>query len=72
MYANPGTKWACPIKIPCHNQLTIQTLTVTLSAITLIVTQSNKGKKIQIKVHAGNSNKAIEKKKKFKSTRKKK
>ena len=20
MYANPGTKWACPITIPCRNQ----------------------------------------------------
>ena len=27
MYANPGTKWACPITIPCRNQLTIKTLT---------------------------------------------
>ena len=26
MYANPGTKWACPITIPCRNQLTINTL----------------------------------------------
>ena len=25
MYANPGTKWACPITIPCRNQLSIKT-----------------------------------------------
>ena len=25
MYSNPGTKWACPITIPCRNQITIKT-----------------------------------------------
>ena len=28
MCANPGTKWACPITIPCRNQLTIKTLKI--------------------------------------------
>ena len=33
MYANPGTKWACPITIPCRNQLTIKTLTLTVTTL---------------------------------------
>ena len=31
MHANPGTKWACPITIPCRNELTIMTLRATLT-----------------------------------------
>ena len=27
MYANPGTKWACHITIPCRNQLILKTST---------------------------------------------
>ena len=44
MYANPGTKWACPITIPCRNQLTIKTLRVTLPATTL--KNKNKWRKV--------------------------
>ena len=33
MYANPGTKWACPITIPCRNQLTIKNLTLTVTTL---------------------------------------
>ena len=33
MYANPDTKWACPITIPCRNQLTIKTLTLTVTTL---------------------------------------
>ena len=33
MYANPGTKWECPITIPCRNQLTIRTLTLTVTTL---------------------------------------
>ena len=75
MYANPGTTWACPTIIPCRNQLirkttpcnhskTLKTTGEMLHKF-IIVTQdefqSNKSKKIQVKVQAGNSIKAIAK-----------
>ena len=34
MYANPGTKWVCPITLPCRNQRTIQTLTIPAHTLT--------------------------------------
>ena len=75
MYANPGTKSACPITIPCRNQLTIKTLLLPATTLrqykqreksytNLLQLLKNpiplKVKKIQIKIHAGNGNKAIE------------
>ena len=33
MYAKPCTKWACPITIPRRNQLTIKTLTLTITTL---------------------------------------
>ena len=76
MYANPGTKWVCPITIHCRNQLTIQTLTLKLPAIMLRPLKKTKEEKLNkiyytqvntttlfksmVKVQARNSNKAIE------------